>query len=169
MSDFPAELECLFHVPGCVRDQDLQRAVGALADTMKQDLRDVGAAVEVVMEASAALLQYAKHVQASRVPYGFPEEGGYSDPGAERAAMSSVNGTLTAYRDAMAKLRVVRMNPEQLQNAKEEQNGKFIRCVQVLMQKAVKVPEHDALHGDDLQFWIQSELFPLLQEEGLVE
>lgn len=167
MSDFPPELECLFQVPDAVRDEALRAAVGQVALTMKEDLMAIGAPVEIVMEASAALLQYAKHMEATRHPYGFPEDGGYNDPGAERAAMSSVNATLTAYREAMGKLRVVRANPEQLRAAQEERDKAFIRCVQALMQKAARTDE--PLAGQDLLFWIQSELFPLLQEEGLQE
>ena len=168
MSDFPPELECLFTVPECVKDSDLRIAVGQLARTMKDDLTTVGASVEVIMEASAALLQYAKHVQASRIAYGYPELGGYSDPGSERAAMSSVNGTLTAYRDAMTRLRgSSRMNPEQVAALKEEAGEKFKRCVQQLMQAAVRTV--DPVYGTDLQFWVQSTLFPLMQEEGLIE
>jgi hypothetical protein len=167
VSDFPPELECLFQVPDAVQDEALRSAVGQLAATMKEDLIVIGAPVEIVMEASAALVQYAKHMEATRHPYGFPEEGGYTDPGAERAAMSSVNSTITAYREAMSKLRVVRANPAQLQAAREERDEKFKRCVQQLMQKAARteVP----VCGQDLLFWVQSELFPLLQEEGLQE
>jgi hypothetical protein len=164
---FPATLECLFNVPVSVEEDDLRTAVGQLAETLKADLIAVGAPVEVVMEAAAAINQFAKHMQASRKPYGFPELGGYMDPGSERAALSSLNSALTALTGAMVRLRVVRANPEQLQAALAERDHKFIRCVQALLQKAVT--QEEAVSGTDLQFWLQSELFPLMQSEGLVE
>jgi hypothetical protein len=164
---FPATLECLFRVPESVKDKELRDAVNQLAETLKSDLLAVGAPVEVLMEASAAINQFAKHMQASRVPYGFPELGGYTDPGSERAALSSLNTTLTALRDAMTKLRIVRANPEQLQAALAERDAKFITCVQALQQRALA--QSEPVGGTDLQFWLQSELFPLLRSEGLVE
>ncbi len=168
MSDsFPATLECLFNVPASVEEKDLRGAVAQLAETLKGDLISVGAPVEVVMEASAALNQFAKHMQASRKPYGYPELGGYNDPGSERAALSSLNSALAALRDAMLRLRVVRANPEQLQTALAERDQKFIRCVQALLQKALT--QEDSVAATDLQFWVQSTLFPLMQSEGLVE
>ena len=168
MSDsFPASLECLFNVPESVADKDLRAAVAQLAETLKADLLAVGAPVEVLMEASAAINQFSKHMQASRKPYGYPELGGYTDPGSERAALSSLNSALSALRDAMLRLRVVRANPEQLQSALAERDQKFIRCVQALLQQAVSV--QDPVAGTDLQFWVQSTLFPHMQKEGLVE
>ena len=168
MSDtFPSSLECLFRVPESVRDEDLKAAVNQLAETLKSDLIAAGAPVEVVMEAAAAINQFAKHMQASRVSYGFPDLGGYLDPGSERAAMSSLNSTLATLRDSMTRLRIVRANPEQVQQVLAERDQKFIRCVQSLLQKAVA--QQQPVAGTELQFWVQSELFPLMQGEGLVE
>lgn len=168
MSDvFPANLEVLFHVPQAITDEDLRAAIGQLAETLKADLIAVGAPVEVVMEASTSLNQFAKHMQASRQPYGYPENGGYSDPGSERAALSSLHNGLTSLREAMAKLRVYRMNPEQLAAALDERDRKFARCAQALFQTCRE--QEQPLTGDDLMFFIQATLFPLMQAEGLVE
>jgi hypothetical protein len=164
---FPATLECLFSVPASVDEEDLRIAVTQLAETLKGDLLVVGAPVEVVMEASAAINQFAKHMQASRKPYGFPEQGGYCDPGSERAALSSLNSALATLTGAMTKLRITKADPAHLQEVLAERDRKFIRCVQALLQRAVK--QDQSISGTDLQFWLQSELFPLMQAEGLVE
>lgn len=164
---FPQSLECLFAVPESVLDADLKLAVGQLAETLKSDLIAVDAPVEVVMLAAASINQFCKHSQATRKQYGFPEEGGYSDPGSERAALSSLNTTLASLRDALARLRVARANPEQVKSALAERDQKFVRCVQALLQKAVD--QTDPVSGTDLQYWVQSTLFPVMQLEGLVE
>ncbi len=154
-------------MPESVCDADLRAACTDLAETMKADMVAIGAPVEVVMEAAAAFLQFAKHSQATRVRYGFTEQGGYSDPGSERAAMSSLNTTLSTYRDAMERRRKLTANPQQLMNAVADRDEKFIRCITVLQQKALQ--QDEPVQGTSLQFWLQSSLFPLMQEEGLVE
>lgn len=168
MSDtFPATLEVLFDIPASFDDEALKPAITQLAETLKSDLVSVGAPVEVVMEASTCLNQFAKHMQASRKRYGYPEEGGYSDPGSERAALSSLHGGLTALREAMSRLRVTRVNPEALKQAIDERDQKFVAAAQKFL-KACKDQE-EALGGEDLMFFVQKTLFAYLQEGGLVE
>ena len=168
MSDlFPAQLEVLFRVPDSVREPDLRAAVTQLAETVKADLVATGAPAEVVMEASVCINQFAKHMQASRVPYGRTEDGGYTDPGSERAALSSLHNGLAGLREALFKMRTVRANPAQVQAAVEERDLKFARCAEKLFKACRDQLEPQA--GEALMFWVQSTLFPLMQEEGLVE
>lgn len=119
---FPAELDVLFQVPESVDDPPLRRAVEQLASTIKADLVVTGAPAEVIMEASVCVNQFAKHMQASRQPYGHTELGAYSDPGSERAALSSLHGGLAALREALFKMRTIRANPAQVQAAVEERD-----------------------------------------------
>lgn len=164
---FPASFEVLFRVPESVDDRDLKQAVEQIAETIKADLIACGAPVEVVMEASVCVNQFAKHMQASRQPYGRTELGAYTDPGSERAALSSLHNGLSTLREALYKLRVTKANPQQVQAAIEEHDQKFIRCAQMLFQRCRD--QLDPLSGEDLMFWVQGVLFPLLQEEGLAE
>lgn len=164
---FPAQLEVLFRVPDSVEDPELRDAVEQLAETVKADLVAVGAPAEVIMEASVCVNQFAKHMQASRVPYGHTELGGYTDPGSERAALSSLHNGLSGLREALFKMRAVKASPAQVQAAVEERDQKFARCAQGLF-KACR-DQLDPQAGEELMFWVQSVLFPLMQEEGLVE
>lgn len=168
MSDlFPVQLEVLFRVPESVHDRDLQAAVTQLAETVKADLVATGAPAEVIMEASVCVNQFAKHMQASRVPYGHTEDGGYTDPGSERAALSSLHNGLAGLREALFKMRAVRANPAQVQAAVEERDQKFARCAEKLFKACRE--QHELQSGEPLMFWVQSVLFPLMQGEGLVE
>lgn len=168
MSDlFPAELEVLFRVPEAVDDAELRAAVMQLAGTIKADLVATGAPAEVIMEASVCVNQFAKHMQASRQPYGHTELGAYSDPGSERAALSSLHGGLSALREALFKMRAVKANPAQVQSAVEERDKSFARCAQALFKACRDQPE--PMKGEELMFWVQSVLFPIMREEGLVE
>lgn len=167
MSDlFPAELEILFRVPEGV-EAELRTAVQALAETVKADLVATGAPAEVVMEASVCVNQFAKHMQASRQPYGHTELGAYSDPGSERAALSSLHAGLAGLREALYKMRTIRANPAQVQAAVEERDQKFASCAEKLFKACRDQLEPQS--GETLMFWVQSVLFPLMQEEGLVE
>jgi len=161
---FPSSLEILFRVPA-VGDSDLSAAVEEIATSLKADLVATGAPVEVVMEASVSVNQFAKHMLASHRAYG--TMGAYTDPGSERAAMSSLHTGLTSLREAMLKLRVAKASPAQVSAAVEERDQKFIRCAQALYQ-ACRL-QMDPLKGEDLMFWVQGKLFELLQREGLVE
>lgn len=168
MSDlFPAQLDVLFRVPDSVEDRELRAAVEQLAETIKNDLVSTGAPSEVVMEASVCINQFAKHMQASRTPYGHTELGGYTDPGSERAALSSLHAGLAGLREALAKLRIVRANPAQVQAAVEERDQKFAHSAEVLFKRCRE--QVDPLAGEELMFWVQSVLFPVMQEMGLVE
>lgn len=168
MSDlFPAELDVLFQVPESVEDPALSRAVEQLASSIKADLVATGAPAEVIMEASVCVNQFAKHMQASRQPYGRTELGAYIDPGSERAALSSLHGGLAALRDALARMRAVKANPAQVQAAVEERDQKFAKVAQQLFRECRNQLEPQ--HGESLMFWVQGVLFPLMQKEGLVE
>lgn len=167
MSDvFPSSYEILFRVQQ-VEDGELRTAVDELADSLKADLVATGAPVEVIMEASVSINQFAKHMLASGKPYGHVEQGAYDTPGSERAALSSLHNGLTSLREAMLKLRIAKANPAQVQQAMEEYDHKFKRCAEELFKQA-KAHE-EPLAGDDLMFWIQEKLFGLLQKEGLAE
>jgi hypothetical protein len=164
---FPAELEVLFRVPQSVEDTELRAAIEQLADSVKADLVATGAPAEVVMEASVCVNQFAKHMQASRIPYGHTEKGSYTDPGSERAALSSLHNGLTALREALFKLRVVQANPAQVQAAVEERDQRFARVAQALFKACRGQLEPQG--GEELMFWVQSVMFPAMREEGLVE
>jgi hypothetical protein len=164
---FPAELEVLFRVPASVEDRELRAAVEQLAGTVKADLVAVGAPAEVIMEASVCVNQFAKHMQASRIPYGHTEAGGYTDPGSERAALSSLHNGLAGLREALFKMRTIKANPAQVQAAVEERDQKFARVAQALF-KACR-DQDEPVTGEALMFWVQSVMFPVMREEGLVE
>lgn len=168
MSDlFPASLEVLFGVPKSVEDPELRVAVRQLSENVKADLVATGAPAEVIMEASVCVTQFAKHMQASRIPYGHTEDGGYTDPGSERAALSSLHNGLAALREALFKLRANKANPAQIQSAIEERDGKFRRVAETLFTECKK--QTDPMRGEELMFWVQSVMFPVMKEEGLVE
>lgn len=168
MSDlFPAQLDVLFRVPESVTEQDLRTAVEQLAETIKADLVSTGAPSEVIMEASVCINQFAKHMQASRIAYGRTELGGYTDPGSERAALSSLHAGLAGLREALAKLRTVRANPAQVQAAVEERDQRFARAAEAFF-KACR-DQQDPQAGEELMFWAQGILFQRMQKEGLVE
>jgi hypothetical protein len=162
---FPSNLEVLFQVPRSVCDEDLRAAVEQLAETLKADLVATGAPVEVVMEASVAVSQYAKHIQASRLPFGRP--GAYADPGSERAMLSGIRTSLADLRQAMFSLRVIKTNPEEIRQAIEARDHAFARCAERLFK--VCRDQDEPLDGEELMFFVQNALFPLLQEEGLVQ
>jgi hypothetical protein len=164
---FPAELEVLFRVPESVEDAELSAAVVQLAGTIKADLVATGAPAEVIMEASVCVNQFAKHMQASRQAYGHTELGAYSDPGSERAALSSLHAGLAALREALFKMRAIRANPAQVQVAVEERDQKFARVAEKLFMECRDQLEPQA--GETLMFWVQSVMFPVMREEGLVE
>lgn len=164
---FPAGFEVLFAVPSFVTDDDLKTAVAQLAETLQSDLVATGAPVEVVMEASACVLQFAKHMQASRKSYGNVEEGGYNDPGAERMALSSIHQGLTSLREALFKLRVVKVSPEQVKAAIDERDRKFFRSAEATFRACRQ--QEKPLQGEDLMFFVQGELFARMRDEGLVE
>jgi hypothetical protein len=163
---FPAAFEVLFAVPSSVVEEDLKSAVRELAETVKSDLVTVGAPTEVVMEAAACVSQFAKHMQASRRPYGL-ENGGYLDPGAERMALSSIHQGLGNLRDGLAKLRTAKASPEQVQAAVDDRDMRFTRAAQGLFM-ACRAQE-EPLAGEDLMFWVQGELFTRLKAEGIAE
>lgn len=168
MSDlFPSCYTVLFKVPESLDDPDLCAAVDSLAEQLMADLVACGAPVEVIMEASVSVNQFAKHMQASRQPYGHTELGAYTDPGSERAALSSLHNGLASLRDALYRLRVVKANPAQVQSAVEERDQKWVKCMQALFHACSA--QTDPMRGDELMFWVQSVLFPKLQEEGLEE
>lgn len=166
-SSFPASFEVLFRVPASMEDGELSTAVSHLAELLKADLVAVGAPVEVIMEASVSVNQFAKHMQASARPYGQVEAGAYDNPGSERAALSSLHNGLTSLREAMLKLRMAKANPGQVAAAVEERDQKFVRCAQELFKRCRA--QADPLKGEDLMFWVQGVLFSLLRAEGLAE
>jgi hypothetical protein len=163
---FPASYEILFRVPQ-VGEGELRVAVDDLTASLKADLVETGAPVEVIMEASVSVNQFAKHMMASTKPYGHVEEGAYDTPGSERAALSSLHNGLTSLREAMLKLRIAKANPLQVQQAMEEYDHRFRRVAEALFKQAKA--QEEPLAGDDLMFWIQGVLFALLQGEGLAE
>jgi hypothetical protein len=164
---FPASFEVLFRIPASVEDPELRTAVEQLAETLKTDLVVTGAPVEVIMEASVSVSQFAKHMQASTKPYGHVDAGAYDSPGAERAALSSLHTGLTSLREALFKLRIAKSSPAQVSAAIEDRDKRFARCAQELFVRcrANETP----LAGEDMMFWVQRHLFGLLKEEGLVE
>jgi hypothetical protein len=164
---FPERYAVLFRVPESVDDTELHAAVEELAESLKADLVACGAPVEVIMEASVCLNQFAKHMQASRQPYGRTELGAYGDPGSERAALSSLHNGLSTLREALFKLRVVKASPAQIDAARDEQTAKFRHVCTTLFQAARA--QVDPLRGEDLMFWVQGVMFPVMQEEGLAE
>lgn len=163
---FPASFEVLFAVPSSVKDEDLQIAVKELAETIKSDLVITGAPTEVIMSAAACVAQFAKHMQASRNPYGL-DQGGYLDPGSERMALSSIHTGLKELREALAKIRSVKATPEQVQAAVDDRDMRFQRAAHGLFKWCRQ--QQEPLAGDDLMFQVQAALFDQLKQEGLAE
>jgi hypothetical protein len=157
----------LFRIPASVEDGELRTAVEQLAETLKEDLVATGAPVEVIMEASVSVSQFAKHMQASSKPYGQLAAGAYDNPAAERMALSSLHTGLTSLREALLKLRVAKASPAQVSAAIEDRDKRFARCAQELFVRCRA--NESPLAGEDLMFWVQGQLFALLRMEGMVE